>query len=55
MAWIELSRISLVTTGEFMVSILVASVEGGMFSFYMDSFSVEGYIIRNKVDGLVEC
>ena len=47
------SIISLVTTGEGVVGMLVDSVEGEMFSLDLDSLFVEGYIMSNKVNAIV--
>ena len=55
MAYIEVLRVVLVTTGEYVVGMLLTSVEAAMFSLDMDRVFVEGDIMRNKFDGLVGC
>ena len=55
MALIEVPMISLDTTGEGVVVIVVASLEGSIFLLGIDCLFVEGDMMMNKVDGLVGC
>ena len=55
MALIEVPMISLDTTGEGVVVIVVASLEGSIFLLGVDCLFVEGDMMMNKVDGLVGC